>query len=146
MPLAKKFQLHLTCIDRFSRWPEAVPLTDITAETVARAFIHTWISQFGVPSTVTTDRGRQSESALWNQLMQLLGCKHIHTTSYHSAANGLIERFHRQLKSTLKAHPNPIHWTDSLPIVLLRVRTQLKEDIHCIAAELVIWHHPASPW
>ena len=137
LPTSNGFSYILTCIDRFTRWPEAVPLTDITAETVARAFIHTWISRFGVPSTVTTDRGRQFESALWNQLMQLLGCKRIRTTSYHPAANGLIERFHRQLKSALKAHPNPIHWTDSLPIVLLGVRTQLKEDIHCTAAELV---------
>ena len=84
-----------------------------------------------------TDRGRQYESALWNQLMQLLGCKRIRTTSYHPAANGLIERFHRQLKTTLKSHPDPTHWTDSLPVVLLGVRTQLKDDLHCTAAELV---------
>ena len=48
-----------------------------------------------------------------------------------------MERFIFQLKSTLKAHPNPIHWTGSLPIVLLGARTQLKEDIPCTAAELV---------
>ena len=86
---------------------------------------------------VSTDRGRQFKSALWNQLIQLLGCKRIRSTSYHPATNGLIERFHRQLKSALKAHPNPIHWTDSLPTVLLSVHAQLKEDIHCTAAELV---------
>ena len=88
-----------------------------------------WISCFGVPSTVTTDRGRQFESALWNQLVQLLGCKCIRTTSYHPAANGLIECFHRQLKTSLKSHPDPTHWTDSLPVVLLGVRTQLKDDL-----------------
>ena len=81
--------------------------------------------------------GRQFESALWDKLMQLLGCKHIRTTSYHPAANGLIERFHRQLKASLKAHPNPTQWTESLPLVLLGVRTQLKEDLKCTAAELV---------
>ena len=69
--------------------------------------------------------------------MQLLGCKRIRTTSYHPAANGLIERFHRQLKTLLKTHPSPTHWIDSLPIVLLGVRTQLKEDLHCTSAELV---------
>ena len=69
--------------------------------------------------------------------MQLLGCKRIRTTSYHPAANGLIEHFHRQLKTSLKAHPNLTHWIDSLPIVLLGVRTQLKDDLHCTSAELV---------
>ena len=71
--------------------------------------------------------------------MQLLGCNRIRTTSYHPAANGLTERFHRQLKTSLKAHPNPTHWTESQPIMLLGVRTQLiiKDDLHCMAVELV---------
>ena len=137
LPPSQGFTYILICIDRFTRWPEAIPITNITAETVARAFIHGWISRFGVPSTVTTDRGSQFESALWNQLMQLLGCKRIRTTSYHLAANGLIERFHRELKTSLKTYPSPTHWIDSLPIVLLGVRTQLKEDLHCTSAELV---------
>ena len=58
-------------------------LTNITAETVIRAFANGWISRFGVPSTITTDRGSQFESALWTQLMHLLGSKHIRTTAYH---------------------------------------------------------------
>ena len=139
LPPSNGFNYLLTCIDRFTRWPEAIPLVevDITAESVARAFIGGWIARFGVPSTVTTDRGRQFESALWHQLMQLLGCKRLRTTSYHPIANGLIERFHRHLKASLKAYHNPIHWTDSLPMVLLGVRTQLKEDLQCTTAELV---------
>lgn len=85
----------LTCI---TRWPEAIPLPDSTAETVARAFVHTWIARFGTPSTVTTDRGRQFESGLWQKFTRLLGTKHLRTTAYHPISNGLIERFHRQLK------------------------------------------------
>ena len=137
LPPSNGYTYLLTCIDRFTRWPEAIPITNITAETVAQAFVSGWISRFGVPSTVTTDRGRQFESALWNKLMQLLGSKCIRTTSYHPIANGLIERFHRQLKASLKSHPNPTRWTDSLPMVLLGIRTALKDDIHCSAAELV---------
>jgi len=137
LPPSHGFSYMLTCIDRFTRWPEAIPVTDITAETVARAFIQGWISRFGIPSTVTTDRGRQFESSLWSNLMQLLGCKRIRTTSYHPIANGMIERFHRQLKTALKTHPHPADWTESLPMVLLGIRTQLKDDLKCSVAELV---------
>lgn len=37
------FSYLLTLIDRFSRWPEAIPLQDITSETVFRAFNEHWV-------------------------------------------------------------------------------------------------------
>ena len=137
LPPSQGFRYLLTVIDRFTRWPEAIPISDITAPTVAQAFVHGWISRFGTPSMVTTDRGRQFESTLWKHLMQILGSTHTRTTAYHPAANGLIEHFHRQLKASLKACQNPSHWVDSLPLVLLGVRTALKEDLGCSTAELV---------
>ena len=54
-----------------------MPIVDITTETTACAFVSGWVAHFGVPSTVMTDRGQQFESALWQQLMELLGTKHI---------------------------------------------------------------------
>ena len=49
----------------------------------------------------------------------------------------MVERFHRQLKAALKAQPQPDSWMDTLPLVLLGVRTALKEDISSTAAEMV---------
>ena len=46
-------------IDRFSRWPEAVPLKEISADIIATGFYANWIVRFGAPSTITTDRGAQ---------------------------------------------------------------------------------------
>ena len=126
----------LTCVDRFTRWPEAIPLPDCRTPTVASAFLMHWIARFGVPSTITTDRGAQFESALWSELQRFLGCQRTRTTSYHPACNGMVERFHRQLKASLRAH-QATSWTDSLPLVLLGIRATIKKDVEASPAELV---------
>ena len=98
LPPSQSYRYLLTCVDCFTRWPEAIPIPDSTAETAAQAFLNGWVSRFGIPSLITTDRGVQFESALWQNLMQLLGTKHIRTTAYHPSANGLVEHFHWKLK------------------------------------------------
>ena len=114
------FTYLLTIVDRFTRWPEAIHLSDISAATCARAYLYHWVSRHGVPSTLTSDRGRQFVSELWTKTAPLLGTSTNTTTTYHPQANGLIERMHRTMKSALKAKlgadPN---WVDALPLVCL---------------------------
>ena len=127
----------LTIIDRFTRWPVAIPLPDTSTETVLRSLISGWVASLGVPETITTDRGSQFSSHLFHQVSKLFGIHHIRTTAYHPAANGMVERFHRQLKAALIAHNSTDAWTDLLPMVLLGIRATIKEDLQCSPAELV---------
>ncbi|UYV84957.1 hypothetical protein LAZ67_X004114 [Cordylochernes scorpioides] len=127
----------LTAIDRYSKWPEAFPISDKTAISVAKAFFRGWISRYGVPATITTDQGREFESHLFKDLTSLIGTNRIRTTAYNPAANGLFERLHRQIKAAIMASGNTINWIDALPLVLLGIRTSYKEDLKCTAAEMV---------
>jgi hypothetical protein len=90
-----------TIIDRTSRLLEAIPLSSITATDCARALFAGWVFRFGVPATITSDRGVQFTSALWAGLCSLLNIQHWPTTSYHPQSNGLVERFHRWLKDAV---------------------------------------------
>ncbi|GFX89971.1 retrovirus-related Pol polyprotein from transposon 412 [Trichonephila clavipes] len=91
LPPSNGYTYCLTMIDRFSKWPEAQPLKDITAETVAEAFFSSWVSRFETPAILTTDRGRQVEFLLFKALSKLLGVQKCRTTGYHPQANGMIE-------------------------------------------------------
>jgi transposase InsO family protein len=96
------FVYLLTGIDRSTRWAETVPLKSATAADCADGLISGWISRFGVPSMLTSDRGVQFLSALWAALMKKLGIKHKLCSVFHPQSNGLIEQFHRCLKEALK--------------------------------------------
>ncbi|GBN12077.1 Transposon Ty3-I Gag-Pol polyprotein [Araneus ventricosus] len=126
----------LTCVDRFTRWPEAFPIPDQSADTIARTFLLGWISRFGVPEKVTSDRGTNFQSNLFSSLSKFLGVEQTRTTAYHPQSNGAVERFHRHLKSALMAHL-PENWLDSLPLVLLGIRSSFKPDLATSSAELV---------
>lgn len=126
LPISEGYRYCLTMIDRFSRWPEAVPLVDVEATTVCRAFVDHWISRFGTPETLTTDQGGQFESQLFTALLQLSGCHRIRTTAYHPASNGMIERWHRCLKTAIMCHANPT-WSRVLSTVMLGLRNNVMD-------------------
>ena len=133
------YRYLLTIVDRFSRWPTAIPIKDMAVDTILDAFAHGWVANFGVPSSITTDRGAQFLSTAWGQLMQTWGISAHTTTAYHPEANGLVERLHRRLKEALLAcsHDHPEEWFWKLPSVLLSLRTTLKPDLGASPAEML---------
>ena len=128
------YRYCLTLIDRFTRWAEAVPLKETTAQTVSRAFFEQWIARYGSPEILTTDQGAQFESQIFAALLSLTGCHRIRTTAYHPAANGMIERWHQTLKSAIMCHASA-NWTRVLSTVLLGIRNHVRLDTGASPAE-----------
>lgn len=97
-PPSKVSQYITTIINRFMRWPEAAPVSYVTVETVATSLVSTWVAHFGTPAEIVTNRGRQFEVALFQQLTRLFCTSHFRATAYHPQANDLVQWFHHQLK------------------------------------------------
>ena len=128
----------LTMIDRTTQWPEAVPIADTTMDTVVPTFIETWVSRFGVPFTVTTDRGVQFTSEAWKANLSLLGINVGTTSSYHPKANGMVERFHRTLKNAMRcAARTNLSWMRSLPWITLGLCNAPRLDTATLTAQVV---------
>ena len=74
------------------------------ANAFAKVLVRYWLSRWGVPDIITSDRGSQFVSDLWLEVCSLMGTARDPTTSYHTQHNGKIERMHRSLK-------NSRHWS-----------------------------------
>ena len=139
-PLSPSSRGHtylLTVVDRTSRWPEVIPLRKITAEVCVDAFVDTWVARYGVPHTITTDRGAQFTGSAWQEMCRSLGTQHVTTTSYHPQSNGMVERFHRQIKESLRARCEGKDWLEHLPYILLGLRAAPKEEAEVSSAEVM---------
>jgi len=68
--------------------------------------------------------------------MESLGIKHRKKTAYHLQANGMVKRFHRQLKVVLAMHT--ADWPLKLPLVLLGLHAVVKEDLATSPSQLIL--------
>ena len=102
----------LTLIDYSTRYPEAVPLKRIDAETVAEALVDIH-SRLCIPDEVLSDRGAQFISDCMKEACKLLGVLQSTSTPYHPMCNGLVEKFSGTLKKMLgglcSEHPKQCH-------------------------------------
>ncbi len=137
LPASKGFTYLFIIIDITSRKPEAIPIAAATTVDCANALFQGWVSRFGVPALITSDRGTQFTSSLWAALCSLLNIQHNQTTAYHQQSNRMVERFHRRVKDALRARCAAANWVDHLLWVLLGLRAAAREDDGSTLAQAV---------
>ena len=63
----------LIAMDYFTKWPEAYPIPNQEAETVAKVLVDQFVSRFGTPVELHSDQGRNFESHVFSEMCKLLG-------------------------------------------------------------------------
>jgi hypothetical protein len=113
--------------DYFTKWVEAVPVPNQTAETVARVFVEEFVCRFGVPRQLHSDQGRQFESSLFKEVCNLLGIRKSRTTALHPQSDGQCERFNRTLLDIVAkmAQNRQSDWDRCLPYALAAYRSSV---------------------
>ena len=65
-----------------------------TEKTVAKDLYGGYISTFGAPTRLLSDRGASFTSSIIEELCKILGIKQLQTMPYHPQTNGLVGRLH----------------------------------------------------
>eukprot|EP00731_Ephydatia_muelleri_P034387 Em0057g19a len=92
----------LCVVDAYSKWPEVVTMEKTTAESTIEE-LRLLVARWGIPVQIVTDNGPQFASQAFERFTSLNHIKHITTSPYHPATNGLAERFVQTLKQALRS-------------------------------------------
>lgn len=118
------YRYLLTFQDAFTKYPEAIPIPDQTAETIAKHFAREIICKHGMPKSLISDQGANFMSELFTEVCKPLKIQKLRTTAFHPRTNGQVERFHRNFIEYLSHFVNKDQrdWSDWVPYALLEYR------------------------
>jgi hypothetical protein len=91
----------LVAIDKFSKWIEALPVTNQEATTVVK-FFESIIYRYGVPNSIITDNGTNFNSGEFQEFTKELGIKIKYASMAHPRSNGRVEKANGLICAGLK--------------------------------------------
>ncbi|GFT05132.1 retrovirus-related Pol polyprotein from transposon 412 [Trichonephila clavipes] len=146
LPITSKGNRYLiTAICMSSKFPEAIPVSDISSVSVTDALLNIF-SRMGFPREIQCDQGTSFTSALTTEFFERFGILVRHSSVYHPQSNS-VERFHRTLKRLLRVLclDAGSEWDKHLPSILLALRTVSHESTGYTPSELVYGKNLRTP-
>ena len=116
----------LTVFDLFSSYPEAIPIPDKSAETVAKVLIRDIFTRYSCPLEILSDSGLEFRNKLMRDINKHFNINHIFCSPYRPQSNSKCERFHRILNDSLAKHmyvSKNTDWDEVINFVLSAIRT-----------------------
>ena len=146
LPLTeRKNRYILTLIDMATRYPEAIPLRQVDANSVIDGLLN-FFGHFGLPKELLSDRNTNFTSKLMMETCKRLSVGRILSSTYHPESNGMLERWHSTLKAMLrKSGRGRKEWDLLLPTLLFAYREAAHEAIGFSPFELVFGRAVGGP-
>lgn len=136
-------QFLLTIMCCATRYPEAIPLRNITTKSVTKALIKFFFTTFGLPKYLVGSRIQ------FDHVLKALAIKHQtsehQTSAYHPESQGALE--HSDFKGDAKKYcmDTQADWDEGIPFVLFAIRETTQESLGFSPADLVFGHSVRGP-
>ena len=136
------YQYILLIGDVFSKFINAVPLKDQTAQVIVDALIKNWIHIHGNPLYLLSDQGSNVDGDTMKEICNKLGIEKCRSSAYHSQGNGFAERNIRTVKDILRAvllhHQNsPSKWRYLLSELVFALNASESSATRCVPYNVV---------
>jgi transposase InsO family protein len=99
----------LTFTEYCTRYVAAFPIKDAKSSTIAKVFVDNICFKFGLPREMVSDLGANLVSGIMSEVCRLLKVKRLTSSPYHPQFNGVLERWHATLATTLSMYVNDRH-------------------------------------
>ena len=97
------------------------------ATTVAKSFVDCWVSRFGCPANLHSDKGTNFMSNLFKDMCKELGIDRTSTTAYHTQGNAMIEQTNRTIEESLAKYVGEHYntWSKYLQLIVMAYRSSV---------------------
>ena len=138
----------MSAVDAFSRWTMLTVLPCKTGKATRDAFFTKWICVWSAPRMIVTDNGKEFQNEAWKDMACGAGSKLHFVTPYHPAANGMVERFNKEIKAymTSMVSADTKDWEDFIPTLMMASNCSYNRHIKTTPFQVVLSSLPNAPW
>ena len=121
LPKSGQFGAILVITDYVSKYTMAIPLVNKKPMSVANAIYEKWITIFGFPEKIQSDKGKEFTAKLVKAFYKVFQIKKLQTSGWHPQANGQVERFNRTMADMLAktCAEDQVNWSNYLSTVTM---------------------------
>ncbi|XP_021822938.1 uncharacterized protein K02A2.6-like [Prunus avium] len=137
----------IVATDYFTKWVEAKPVKSTTSQEIITFIEEQIIQRFGIPESITTDRGSSFISGDMLNMAEAFKFKLLQSTPYYAQANGQAESSNKVIINIIRKmlEKNPKQWHEKLSETLWAYRTSKREATGMTPYALTYGHDAILP-
>ena len=124
----------------------AVPLSSISAENMAKAFLSFFLKHTYIPQTILADIGTGFTSKIMHELTKLLEIRLKHASLNHAQTIGVIEWAHSAFKRFLKVNSSAwSNWQEYVDVATFVHNTSFQDSIGTTPSSISLGREQLKP-